>query len=151
MRGRKPTPPELRLLRGDTRKQARFPAAKPQPPQPPEPLAPPDYLSDGAKVVWSELAPGLHEIGWLTNLDAPSFGAFCAVAARLREVEARIAVGDDAPALRRLAKELAQAVIKLGEAFGLSPLSRTRLSVAAPEKKGKFDGFLGGFGESESA
>lgn len=150
MRGRKPTPSYLRVLRGDTRKQARD-QSRPRVLPPPEPIQPPGALSTAAKAVWAELAPELHRVGWLTALDAPAFAALCGVVARWREVDARLAGGEDTPALRRLARDLGRDVTKMGEQFGLTPLARTRLSVVQPKVKSKFSDFLAGADEAESA
>jgi hypothetical protein len=56
MRGRKATPPHLRLLRGDARHQQRDGGGS-QLPLPPEPLPPSGFLSDRAKGVWTSWQP----------------------------------------------------------------------------------------------
>lgn len=78
MKGRKPTPTNLRLLHGNPGKRA-VPKGEPKP----EPCYPhpPEDLSPEAKAIWPELAKPLYEAGILTALDAPALRLLCEVQA----------------------------------------------------------------------
>ena len=75
MRGRKPTPTALHLLRGNPSKRPR-PAREPRPPVVDD-LAPPEWLNAEAQVEWRRLAPVLAGLGVLTATDADALAAYC--------------------------------------------------------------------------
>jgi P27 family predicted phage terminase small subunit len=75
MRGRKPTPTYLKLLKGNPGKRAIRPTV--EPPRPAAPPPPPDFLSGYAKEEWVRVSPGLFALGLLTDLDTATLGAYC--------------------------------------------------------------------------
>lgn len=75
MRGRKPEPTALRVLRGN-------PGKRPLPAGEPKPLAldslePPDWLDLEARQEWVRLAPVLQRLGVLTETDVGALAAYC--------------------------------------------------------------------------
>src|SRR5687768_8474739 len=73
-RGRKPTPTQLRILRGNPQKRA-LPQGEPRPdPTMPDP---PAHLGPIALVEWQRLAPELHRIGVLTMADRAALAVYC--------------------------------------------------------------------------
>src|SRR6187397_371066 len=75
MRGRKPTPRALRVLRGNPGKR-RLSTREPRPTLQPD-LAPPDWLDEDAKTEWHRLAPVLGRLGVLAETDADALAAYC--------------------------------------------------------------------------
>lgn len=112
MRGRKPKPTALKIIAGNPGKRA-LPGNEPIPEGDAEM---PDWLSDGARKVWGELAPGLEDMGVLTSGDSESFAMYCTEVAAYRADPAGTTVG---------AKAL---IARLGGEFGWSPATRARIA-----------------------
>lgn len=87
MRGRKPTPTNLRILRGNPSHRP-LNAAEPKPAA--ADLAPPDWLDGLARTEWTRLAPLLHRLGLLTEIDVQALATYCQTYARWREAEEKI-------------------------------------------------------------
>jgi P27 family predicted phage terminase small subunit len=157
--GPKPTPPHLRLLRGNPGRLPYRPT--PQPKRGAEPPPPPDYLSELAQAEWRRIAPELWRLGVLTVLDLALLAVYVDALERWRAASRLLAQQAAAnpesqelitktpegrrqqnPLLRIQARQ-AELVRRLGSELGLSPAARTSL-VAAPPSGGKFDGLLGG-------
>ncbi len=153
MAGRKPTPTALKVLRGN-------PGRRPLPehePQPPEfkTFEPPKHLSTVARKEWRRVVPILVESQLLTEADITALGAYCESFAMWVEAQAKIRehgllvmtpnkIPIQSPYVSIANKSLANMCKFLSE-FGLTPASRTRLTVA-PKKTGnqdeEFDAFL---------
>ena len=75
MSGPKPTPTNLKLLRGNPGKRA-LPKAEPKP----RPITPtcPDFLNEKARRIWRGLVDELDVMGVLTIVDESTFAAYCA-------------------------------------------------------------------------
>ena len=58
-----------------------------------EDLSPPEWLSDGARVVWEQEAPKFRKARLLTEIDVMAFAALCQAASDYRRAVAR--TGDD--------------------------------------------------------
>jgi P27 family predicted phage terminase small subunit len=150
MSGPPPTPTEILKLRGSWRAKAREKQGQPQPKAGTPSM--PRWLSKEAKAEWRHLLPQLRALGMLYAIDRSALAAYCQAHAELvwatevLEREGRII---DAPVFNKPGeltghtKRLHPAVklqrdafarVKafLGE-FGLTPATRARLSVAAPE------------------
>src|SRR5262245_25295273 len=82
MRGRKPMPAHLKVLRGNPGHQRIRP--EPKPSLLLEPPAPPAYLAGYAADEWRRIAPELHWLGLLTALDIAPFAAYCQAFAKWR-------------------------------------------------------------------
>jgi P27 family predicted phage terminase small subunit len=164
MRGRKPTPTYLKLIRGNPGKRA-LPKGEPMPTREAEPPPPPAYLDGLARQEWDRIAPELHRMRLFTVLDRNALAVYCEVFQRWRECEEALAKvsgeGDQTHGLlirtRKggvmisplyLAARQAMAdMVKLGTEFGFSPAARARLSTgAAPPAPGgpgtKFHGLI---------
>jgi P27 family predicted phage terminase small subunit len=159
MRGRKPTPPYLKLLKGNPGKRAIRPTVGAQ--RPLEPPPPPDYLRGHAKQEWIRVSPELFALGCLTNLDTAAFGAYCTAYSTWRtaaEAFERVAAGDPVMAglivkgdggsavknpLLTIERNAAETMVRIASEFGMTAAARARISVGAPTGPGKFDGLLG--------
>jgi P27 family predicted phage terminase small subunit len=142
MRGRKPTPTALRVLRGN-------PARRPLPVDEATPVvlastaAPPEWLDDAAKHEWARVAPLLAKNGLLTELDSDALVAYCRAFADWREASARIKQfgmvvktpsGYPMPSpYAPLAQKALVTMYRFMVEFGLTPASRTRVARATPK------------------
>jgi P27 family predicted phage terminase small subunit len=86
-RGQRPTPTRLKILRGN-------PGRRPLNEQEPTPaagsLAAPTWLEGEAAAEWKRLAPVLHRLGLLTEIDETALATYCQAWARWREAERNI-------------------------------------------------------------
>jgi P27 family predicted phage terminase small subunit len=134
MRGRKPTPTKLRILRGNASK-------KPLNPREPKPKRHvptcPEHLDDVAKAEWQRKTQELDAVGMLTDLDGVMLAVWCVaysdwVSARqmLSKFGGTMLKGDNSvyqnPYLHVASKAVEQ-MLKVGPLFGLDPSSRQRL------------------------
>jgi phage terminase small subunit len=83
MRGRKPIPSHMRLVRGNPGKRAPMSELRPHPVEAiPEP---PAFLLEEAKAEWRRVAPELVELGSLTTLDLRPFAVYCQACGRAEQ------------------------------------------------------------------
>jgi phage terminase small subunit len=105
------------------------PSGRPYNPREPTPApglgAPPPTLSEGARLVWLELAPGLEACGVGTQVDRPAFELLVDALADYRRLRDR---SEQAAYATSAAKRLTRL---LGE-FGMTPASRARVEVTPP-------------------
>lgn len=139
-RGPAPKPTNLKLLQGTARPD-RAPANEPNP----EPVVPncPSWLHREAKREWRRIVPELEELGLLTRIDRAALSAYCQAYSTWWEMERDIAehgvtqlnmrsmLESERPQVKIRDRALGQMKSFLVE-FGLTPASRTRVSV--PEK-----------------
>lgn len=142
MKGRKPEPSALKLLRG-------LPGKRALSPDEPKPSAlagvpPPDWLDPEAADEWRRLAPMLERLGILTETDTQALSAYCEAWATWKQATQKIRQfgmvinGKDgdlpvvSPYVKIAEKAFAQVKGMLIE-FGMTPSSRTRVHVAKPE------------------
>jgi P27 family predicted phage terminase small subunit len=152
MRGRKPTPTHLKLLHGNPGKRA-LNQNEPLPAQ----KAPtcPSHLCPPAKAEWRRLASQLSVLRILTELDRAALAAYCQAYGRWVEAERKL---HTTPMLLKLpsgyvqqnpwltiANKQLELMHKYLTEFGLSPVARSRVSIAPVGlgKSSKFDGLLG--------
>jgi len=137
MKGRKPIPTALHVLRGfpGKRKLVRH---EPQPAAL-GPLAPPAWLHDEAKAEWTRLAPVLERLGVLTETDSDALTAYCEAwvtwkqaTQKIRQFGMVIKGKNDLPVMSpyvRIAHHaLNQMRAPLVE-FGMTPSARARIRV----------------------
>src|SRR5262245_13474122 len=90
MRGRKPVPTALRILRGNPSKRP-LPDQEVTPQAVRESIAPPEWLDDPAKKEWARVAPLLAKNGLLTELDLDALSADCRAYTQWREASEHLA------------------------------------------------------------
>jgi P27 family predicted phage terminase small subunit len=138
MRGRKPTPTNLKLVRGNPGKR-KIERACPEP----EPLfaPPPDWLPEAAAERWRQLMPELARWGLFTRLDADALAIYCNACALYREQMAEAAKAGAVvstpsgypmqnPHLA-VANKAARVIREFAAEFGLTPVARVRLKGTA--------------------
>ncbi|ABI59719.1 phage terminase small subunit P27 family [Nitrosomonas eutropha] len=136
MRGRYPKPTHLKIVEGNRGKRG----VNKQEPDPAylNDLAAPDYFSAGAKIVWSEIVPGLREAKLLTEVDVPMLHMACEAIATYRRAALECGQEYTEPGAKErksisyweMVKSMAfkQAMTALQQ-FGMSPAARTRIAV----------------------
>ena len=130
-------------------------------PKPPEGVVEaPESLSEAAKLVWAELAPICLHMGTLTPADVRPFASMCELQATVQHASSQ----KDAPgfamftlsedyngaakvgvhAAIKIERETATALRPYYELFGLTPVSRARISVPKQDDapKSKWAGVL---------
>lgn len=135
--GHNKKPSNLKVIQGTARAD-RMPANEPRPTEIAAPK-PPAGMDRYAKRAWVRLTPILERLGLLTESDLETFTALChawgryeRALRRLKQVEKRADVFDDLDTIRRaeVSVEKAESSFRLlATEFGLSPASRSRLSV----------------------
>jgi len=121
----------------------------------------PAGLSDSARVFWRKLSPRLLKVGLLTELDELALAQLCVVLAELEEMTA--VVKRDGyliegyrgskvkhPLLPSIAANR-KAAATLFAKFGLSPVDRGHLDMAAPESEDEFTVFMRSKEKAEDA
>ena len=84
MRGRRPKPTHLKVMRGNPGKRALNPhEPKPRPAMPTCPA----HLCPSAKAEWKRLARELHALSILSNLDRAALAGYCQAYGRWVEAE----------------------------------------------------------------
>lgn len=150
MRGRKPTPTALKLVRGNPGKRP-INDAEPAPPLLDMELAP-DWLSPPAQEHWPAIARQLHEAGLLTGLDVAALGLYCEAFARWKDANDKVvklgAVVKSAhgypipsPYLQIANQAYAQLTRMLAE-FGMTPSSRSRVTAKKPDPAEQYAKFV---------
>jgi len=135
MRGRKPTPTALKLLRGN-------PGKRPIDDNEPQPeaghlLAPPEYLNDAARDEWDRVAPELHKLGLLTELDWVIFECYCEnygrYVAAVKELGDLTTITVNKCVIQNplvgIVNKAQDNMRKFAAELGMSPSARTRVSV----------------------
>lgn len=140
MVGRKPKPTHLKILEGNPGKRP-INTNEPKP----RPIAPkcPRGLSAAAKREWERVAPLLERCGLLTEIDMAALAAYCTLYGRWIEAETTVrkegliilspnGYPQQSPHLQIANRCLDQMKTYLVE-FGMTPSSRTRISVNSSE------------------
>ena len=128
MKGRKPTPRELHVVRGSFRKDrhGERPAATPS-----DAVKKPAYVKGRAGWIWNARAPGLTSIGILREHDAEMFAIWCCLAAEF----------EDSPSMMNAAR-IGQ-LRGLAASFGMTPSDRARLPAdGSPAPVDEFEKYL---------
>jgi P27 family predicted phage terminase small subunit len=144
MQGRKPKPTKLKLVDGNPGKRP-LNESEPDPDQEEECPQAPERLNDVAKAEWDRIAPELYNLGLLTKIDTAALEAYCSAYARWLEAEDKIrelgmlvkapsGYPIQTPYLSIANKAIEQIKAFLTE-FGMTPSSRSRISVGAERKK----------------
>lgn len=88
MRGRRPQPTALKVLRGNPGRRP-LNLNEPRPP-PLVDLKPPDWLDTEAVQEWQRMAPKLQQLGLLTEIDIPALATYCQTWSRWKEADSQI-------------------------------------------------------------
>jgi P27 family predicted phage terminase small subunit len=151
MRGRKPTPTVLKLLRGNPGKR-RINAEEPS--CAPAPLEPPAWLEGEARTKWTEMAPQLLDAGLLAQIDTDALAAYCLAYADWREALNQLKTygkvvaapsGYPMPSPWVAIEKQARADMARAQTeFGMTPSSRTRVhgKSASGKKQKRLERFL---------
>jgi P27 family predicted phage terminase small subunit len=136
MKGRRPKPTSWRVIEGN---RGRRPLNRNEPRPTPTMPTVPAHLSDAARTEWDRLAPQLHALGLLTELDRAMFAVVCVAIADVAEAEQRIAQfgkfmkGSRGQPIRspyvRIRDDALAILHRFAIEFGLTPASRGRISV----------------------
>jgi P27 family predicted phage terminase small subunit len=147
-RGTKPKPTAIRVLQGNPGKRP-LPKREPRPPDAGVP-EPPAALSEIARAEWITVAPVLHRMNLLSEIDRQALAAYCEACARWAVAQTAVnemARGDPRTGgllikspngivyenpLVGIARRAALDAVRFGAEFGMTPSSRTRLDVLPP-------------------
>lgn len=153
--GTKPEPNALKLIKGNLGKRSIKPEPKPTPIAP----DPPAWLPTEAKKRWKEIGPELERLGLLTCIDGPVFAMmflhYAIAVETAKEIKKRkrdlkkfsinrsplITDEKGLPRkhpLHQILRDHSLAFKSYMSEFGLSPSSRTRLSIPGPEGDDEF-------------
>lgn len=153
MRGRKPKPTALKLLQGNPGKRP-IDANEPQPAVPAGDRAPyaPRFLCDEGKAEWRRIIGYLLEAGLYTEVDRTALAMYCQAFGRWIEAEKQvdergpICTSDNGNLYQNpwvaIANKRWDQVRKVMAEFGMTPSSRTRVTVAMPEEKDELEQLL---------
>ena len=149
MRGRRPLPPRLKLIKGTLRDRIRSKAdgllSKPMPPS---------FLSPEACEEWDRLCDQLYEGGIITSLDGFALAAYCQAYGRWRQAEkllAEISIDNADEASKGLLTRAANGklvphplttvasramadTMRFAAELGLTPSSRSRVDPEPPPR-----------------
>jgi len=149
MRGRRPTPSNLKIIRGTWRRDR----ARVDEPQPaPELLPCPEFLSPKAKEEWNRLGPELFELGLLTKLDRAAFSVYCQAFANWHEASEKLESEGAVRTTKRgdmvkspwvtIERHAFEELLLIAREFGMTPSSRGRVSVAVSSDPAEDDDLL---------
>jgi P27 family predicted phage terminase small subunit len=142
MRGRKPTPTALRLVQGN-------PGNRPLNHNEPEPEAVmptcPSHLCPSAKAEWRRIGRQMQNLGMISLLDRAVLAGYCQAYGRWVEAERKL---HEMPMLLKMpsgyiqhnpwltiANKQLELMLKFGSELGLSPSTRSRVSVTTSKKR----------------
>ncbi len=152
MAGRSPKPTSLKVLGGNPGKRS-LNRAEPKPKTSAKAPKSPAFLSENAKKEWKRVAPVLHEMGLLTEVDVAALAVYCQAYARWMEAEKTLAeegttfttekgyVGAH-PAIS-IAKQCWATIKQFAAEFGLTPSARGRMTLPEPDQEeDPFEGYM---------
>jgi P27 family predicted phage terminase small subunit len=138
MRGPAPKPTVVKVLRGNPGKRA-LPKGEPRPATGDRVPSAPRWLSEEARAEWRRLAPRLHAVGLLTEVDGLALAMLCEAFAQYMAAktvvdgEGLLLVSEKGNSYQHPAAGLmTQArgeLMKWAREFGMTPSARTRIVV----------------------
>jgi P27 family predicted phage terminase small subunit len=148
MRGRKPTPTSLKIVRGN-------PGGRPLNQNEPRPRANaemPGWLSPEARKHWPVIARQLADAGILTEIDAPALALYCEAFVIWKQaydnvlkfglvVKAQSGFPVQSPFLS-IANQQSERMLRILAEFGMTPSSRSRVTVSKPDGEDAFAKFV---------
>ena len=160
LRGPRPTPTHLKLLRGNPSHRP-LNKDEPEPSVALEPPAAPEFLTDYARAEWDRIVKELYHLKLVTGFDIQSLAAYCeSYAAWRTAVEKLREMAACDPATRALTvttrqggimqnplfltmRQAASDMVRYASDFGFTPVARSRIDTfEAQPAPGKFDGLL---------
>lgn len=109
---------------------------------------PPGHIGEDGRQEWARITPILHKLGLLTEVDYTALAAYCQTYERW--VKAERIINEKGPIIKTtngnyiqsplvgIANKALELMHKYLTEFGMTPSSRTRVSVAPQKPKGKF-------------
>lgn len=140
MPGRKPLPTSLKVLRGNPGKRP-LNHREPKPGSKAKLPKAPSFLNDRAKKEWRNMGKRLFDMGLLTELDETALAMYCWSLSRWiqanGEIEEYGAVLVQGSKLKQspwvaIANEAWRQTIRMMAEFGMTPSSRSRVSIELP-------------------
>jgi P27 family predicted phage terminase small subunit len=148
MSGRTPKPALQKRLEGTHRKDREAPSALDFDPAKDLPAPPDDLRPDAARQCWEVCAKELHAKGMLATVDLALLRAYCYQTALMMEAEEELEMNGKTEVRHTangshyvrspwvaILSDATEKVSKIGQQFGFSPSSRTRISVPKSDKK----------------
>jgi P27 family predicted phage terminase small subunit len=147
--GRTPTPTALKKLRGNP---GHRPLASNEPA--PAPVVPtcPRHVTGIARREWHRLTRELHAVGLLTQVDRAALAAYCTAYGRWVEAETELAKGgltvttpkgfEIASPYVGIANKAIELMGKFASQFGMTPASRSKISLPSPEEDDPFEEYV---------
>ena len=151
MPGRKPQPTKLKVLHGNPGKRE----LNKNEPQPEIMIpSPPEHLNDAAKEEWDRVSGELYTLKLLSSIDRSALAAYCQAYGRWVSAEKGIESKGllvkttngnviQSP-LVGIANKSLLIMHKFLVEFGMTPSSRSRITVGEGDMGGKFAGLIGG-------
>jgi P27 family predicted phage terminase small subunit len=161
MKGRRPTPTYLKLLRGNPG-QRPLNMNEPKPEIPNEPPEPPSFLSGYAAEEWRRISVEAYRLRLLTQVDVMPLAAYCDAYDRWRTAKETVAaMAERDPVMHGLivktqssgaapnplvwiAANAAKDMVRFAAEFGMTPAARSRINAGVDLDDGKFAGLLAG-------
>lgn len=151
MRGRKPTPTHLKVLRGNPGKR-KINTKEPKP----KPVAPkcPKWMGPVGRKEWRRVVPELERLGLLTVVDGAALEGYCR--AYEQWVEAEKFMREHGTIFKTeggyiqqlpqvaIAQKYLQIVKSFCAEFGLTPSSRSRMNVTDEDDEDEMDAIIDG-------
>jgi len=149
MAGRKPKPTALKILQGNPGKRK---LNKNEPKPRTEIPSCPTWLTAMAQMEWKRIVPQLKKLGLISKLDRSALAAYCQAFGRWQDAELEIrkygfvCITDKGNVIQRpevgIANKALEQMYKFLTEFGMSPASRTKLSVAIKKPEDDMDAFM---------
>lgn len=157
MAGRKPRPTAIKILEGEPNKdRINLNEPKPRLGRP----GCPTHLSDAAKYEWYRIVPELEALGLLTQIDRAALAGYCQAYGRWVMAERKLSELSSMSAdkmaylykttkgdlvinpLLSVANKAMEQMHKFLVEFGMTPSSRSRISIAASDSEDELDKLL---------
>ena len=153
MRGRKPLPGHLKLVKGTARGEVRKIKADPISVEPALPMPPP-HLCDDAKVEWGRVSEQLYALKILSSLDVVALAAYCQAWATFKQATEALGMMAQSDKVTKgllikttngnaiqnpllgIANKAAADMVRYASEFGMTPSARARIH-GAKEGEGK--------------
>lgn len=146
MRGRKPLPTSVKLLRGNPGKRA-LNHSEPQPRRS-LPRAP-RWLDNDAKMEWRRTSKLLHEMGVLTQIDRNALAVYCECYSTWKQAREQLAnegltmTGAKGQPIKNplltIIEKAREQMKQYAAEFGMTPSSRSRLKVNEKSEEDPFE------------